>query len=102
MATFRLSRRADADLLSIGVHTLRTWGQAQAIRYLDELEACCQRLADNPEIGLASDHVRPGLRRMEQGKHVVFFRPEPGGIIVSRILHERKLPERLAIDDGDT
>ena len=102
MATFRLSRRADADLLSIGAYTLRTWGRAQAIRYLDELEACCQRLADNPATGRACDHVRSGLRRMEQGKHVVFFRREPAGILVSRILHERMLPERHAIDDGDT
>jgi plasmid stabilization system protein ParE len=46
--------------------------------------------------------VRPGLRRMEQGKHVVFFRREPGGILVSRILHERMLPERHAIDDDET
>jgi plasmid stabilization system protein ParE len=37
---------------------------------------------------------------MEQGKHVVFFRPEPGGILVSRILHERMLPEHHAIDDA--
>lgn len=99
MATFRLSRRADADLLGIGTYTLRTWGRAQAIRYLDELEACCQRLADNPATGRACDHVRPRLRRMEQGKHVVFFRREPGGIFVSRILHERMLPEHHAIDD---
>jgi hypothetical protein len=29
----------------------------------------------------------------------VFFRREPGGILVSRILHERILPERHAVDD---
>jgi len=43
----------------------------------------------------------PGLRRMEQGKHVVFFRREPAGILVSRILHERMLPERHAMVDED-
>jgi toxin ParE1/3/4 len=82
-------------------YSLRTWGPVQATRYLDELEACCQRLADNPATGRACEHVRPGLRRMEQGKHVLFFRREPGGILVSRILHERMLPERHAIDDGE-
>lgn len=89
--------------MSIGAYTLRTWGQAQTIRYLAELEACCQRLADGPATGRACDHVRPGLRRMQQGKHVVFFRLEPGGVLISRILHERMLPERHVIDDeGDT
>jgi plasmid stabilization system protein ParE len=47
----------------------------------------------------ASAEIRPGLRRMEQGKHVVFYREEPGGILISRILHQRMLPENQAIDD---
>ena len=102
MAAVRLSRLAEADLLGIGAYTLRTWGQAQTVRYLGELEARCQRLADNPASGRSCDDVRPGLRRMEQGKHVVFFRREPGGILVSRILHERMLPERHAIDEDET
>jgi plasmid stabilization system protein ParE len=38
---------------------------------------------------------------MEQGKHVVFYRRERGGILVSRILHQHMLPERHAIDDED-
>ena len=48
MAAFRFSRRAEADLLSIADYTLRTWGEAQADRYIGELETCCQMLADNP------------------------------------------------------
>jgi toxin ParE1/3/4 len=102
LASFRFSRRAEADLLSIAAHTLRTWGEGQTIRYIDDLEACCQMLADNPALGRVSDDVRPGLRRMEHGRHVVFYRESAGGILVSRILHQRMLPERhsLADDDG--
>jgi toxin ParE1/3/4 len=99
---FRFSRRAEADLLSIGLYTLRTWGEVQAARYINELEACCQMLARNPALGRACDEVRPGLRRMEHGKHIVFYRQKPGGILVSRILHQRMLPERHVIDDEDS
>jgi toxin ParE1/3/4 len=98
MATFQLSRRAEADLLRIGEFTLRKWGKSQAARYIGELETCCQMLADNPALGRACGHVRPGLRRHEHGKHVLFYRPESNGILVSRILHQRMLPERHAID----
>ena len=98
MAVFRFSRRAEADLLSIGVYTLHTWGEDQTIRYIDDLEACCQMLADNPTLGRACDDVRPGLRRMERGRHVVFYREGAGGILISRILHQRMLPERRAFD----
>ena len=101
MAAFRFSRRAESDLLSIGAYTLRTWGVDQAIRYLDDLEACCQMLANNPALGRACDDVRPGLRRMERGRHVVFYREDASGILVSRVLHQRMFPERHAIDDNE-
>jgi toxin ParE1/3/4 len=58
-------------------------------------------LADNPTAGRSCDEVRPGLRRMESGQHVVFYRVAPGGILVSRILHQRMLPERHVIEDDD-
>ena len=101
MAAFRFSRRAEADLLSIGAYTLRSWGTDQAVRYIDDLEACCQTLADNPALGRTCDDIRPGLRRMESGRHIVFYRHETGGILVSRILHQRMLPERHVIDDDN-
>ena len=85
--------------MDIASYTVSVWGQDQAMRYIDALEACCQRLVDKPELGRACDHVRPGLRRMEQGRHVVFYRIVAGGIVVSRILHQRMLPERRSIDD---
>jgi toxin ParE1/3/4 len=101
VARFRFSRRAEADLLSIGEYTLREWGKAQAARYIGDLEVCGQTLADNPALGRLCDEVRPGLRRHEHGKHVIFYRQERGGILVSRILHQRMLPERHALDDQD-
>ena len=64
MARFRFSRRAEADLLSIGDYTLRTWGKTQAAYYIEELQVCCQTLANNPALGRLCDDVRPGLHRL--------------------------------------
>jgi toxin ParE1/3/4 len=101
VAAFRFSRRAEADLLSIAAYTLQTWGEEQTIHYIDDLEACCQMLADNPALGRACDDIRPGLRRMDCGRHVVFYREDAAGILVSRILHQSMLPERHAIDEKE-
>ena len=101
MAKLRFSRRAEADLLSIAGYTLRKWGKVQAIGYLDELESCCRMLADNPSLGRRCDDIRPGLQRHEHARHVLFYRQEASGILICRILHERMLPERHAIDDRD-
>jgi toxin ParE1/3/4 len=51
-------------------------------------------LAANPALGRACSEIRPGLRRLEHGRHVVFYRQDAAGILVSRILHQRMLPER--------
>jgi toxin ParE1/3/4 len=99
VAAFRFSRRAEADLLGIANYTLRTWGRAQTTRYLGELEALLKTLANKPALGRACDDIRPGLRRIEHRKHVVFYRQELTGILISRILHQTMLPDKH--DPGD-
>lgn len=100
MAAFRFSLRAEADLVEIARYTLQHWGVAQTTRYIGDLEACCRQLADAPELGRPCGYIRPGLRRLERGRHVIFYRPEPDGILVSRIRHRSMLPERYPIEDS--
>ena len=99
MPAFRFSRRAEADLMDIARYTLERWGEKQTKRYIDGLEACCHQLAGSPELGRRCDDIRPGLRRMEHGRHVIFYRLDAGGILISRILHQRMLPRRHAIGE---
>ena len=99
MAQVILSGRAKADLLSIGAYTLRGWGEAQAVRYLDGLEQCTKMLADSPGLGRQCDWIRPGLYRFETGRHVVFYRRRADGVFVVRILHQSMLPDRQAYED---
>jgi len=101
VAVVRFSRLAATDLLRIGLYSLETWGEDQAARYLDQLEECCQMLAERPNLGRPCSEIRPGLRRMEHASHVIFYRPKRGGILVSRILHKRMLPERHPINDEE-
>ena len=99
MAQYRLSRLAEADLLDIGSYTLQTWGEDQASRYFNDFVEWFEKLADSPKLGRACDHIRPGFRRMECGRHVIFYEIEDAGIIVWRILHQRMLPKMHVIDD---
>jgi toxin ParE1/3/4 len=98
---FRLTVRAEVDLLEIAAYTQRTWDDAQCDRYLDQLEQACERLAEQPGLGRGCDHIRPRLHRSEQGKHVIFYRRDGEDIVVVRILHERMLPALHLLDEGD-
>jgi toxin ParE1/3/4 len=73
MTGFRFSVAARADLLDIAAHTLETWGAAQASRYLDQLQACCQAVTESPVRARPCDDVRPGYFRITEGRHVLFF-----------------------------
>ena len=84
-------------MLGIAQYSVRAWGESQAASYLLEIETCCRQLAAKPALGRSCDSIRPGLRRMEQGRHVTFYRERTGGILVVRILHAGMLPgPRLA------
>ena len=101
MVTIRFTVRAEEDLYGIGVYTIHKWGAAQAERYVGLMEECFQALAKNPGLGRPCDNIRPEMRRMEQGRHVVFYREEAGGILIARILHQSMLPENMAMDDDE-
>jgi toxin ParE1/3/4 len=98
MVNLLFSRRAGEDLREIALFTLRIWGPSQAELYIAALEACCRAIADHPKIGAARDDIRPGIRRFGCRRHVILYRSDPVGVLISRILHGRMLPERQPID----
>jgi toxin ParE1/3/4 len=98
---YRFAARALSDLRDIAAHTIREWGTDQCNIYVGALETCCQRLADTPALGRGCDHIRPGLFRCEQGRHVVFYRLRPYGIRIVAILHDRMMPELHLTDEDD-
>jgi toxin ParE1/3/4 len=89
MAEVRLSPKAQNDLEGLFDHTVSRWGEAQALRYIELVEAACADLADAPQQAQGCDHIRPGYRRRGVGQHMIYFRPTSYGIAVIRILHQR-------------
>lgn len=94
MSRYRLSVLAELDLADIVDYTVDVWGGRQAEVYLDSLVDCFVRIAEMPELGRSCDSVHPGFRRIEQGKHVIFYRSEDYGVFISRVLHQSMLPAR--------
>ena len=89
VAEYRLTPAAERDLETIWTHTWQQWGVEQANRYIDILTAAFAELAQSPKIAPACDHVRPGYRRRNVERHMLYFRITPYGIAVVRILHDR-------------
>lgn len=94
MASYQLSKAADADLVQIARDSARQWGFARAEAYVTALHHAFEHLARFPDAGRDASELRPGYRRFEHESHSVFYRQAEGGILVVRVLHQRMLPRR--------
>ena len=94
MLQINVSCEAEEDIDLIAAYTTSTWGWRQTNQYLAKLEDCFELLARNPSVGRSCDSIRPGLRRFEVGKHVVFYMQESGEMLIVRVLHQQMLPSK--------
>lgn len=90
--TFRTTKRTDADLIAIARFSLERFGKDVAERYVTALDAMFHRIAASPrQLGT---HYARSYWRCYCGSHVIYYRIVGNGIVVSRVLHRRQLPER--------
>jgi toxin ParE1/3/4 len=89
----RLTRLADQHLSDIYLYTAEMFGRAQADSYLQGFTTTFDLLANNPRMGRAADHVRPGLRRHEHAEHVIFYREMGEELVIIGVIHSRRRPE---------
>ena len=87
-----VSVEAEEDIDLIAAYTTRTWGWRQTNEYLAKLEDGFDLLAMSPFIGRSCDSIRPGLRRFEIGKHVVFYLAQSDELLIVRVLQQQMIP----------
>ena len=89
MTELRISGAADADLVEIARYTTGQFGSEQARKYRDQFAACFTSLLDNPMLGRSAHELAPGLRRIRQQAHVVFYMANAERVLIVRVLHHR-------------
>lgn len=92
--SFRLLPQAEADIAEISVYIAYD-SKAAAHRWADAIFAQCQRLADMPELGVARDEIRPGLRMMPTGNYVILYRRGRESVEIVRVLDSRRKWQEL-------
>ena len=89
MPTYKVTRKAQADLIKIGRYTTKEWGVTQRNIYLKDLDNCFLQIARSPELGMACDYIVDGYRKFPHGSHLVFYRQGDEGVVeIIRILHK--------------
>ncbi|WP_324650612.1 type II toxin-antitoxin system RelE/ParE family toxin [Georgenia sp. H159] len=80
LASSAISRRSGTSLEE-------RWDVDHAERYIAEIRAAIERVADDPRRGRACDEIREGCHRYGIGSHLLFYVESPEGVDVVRILH---------------
>ena len=80
---------AIADLDSIYAYSVEQWGMGQAETYLKALNARMQGLRRFPSLGTAQDVLHPGLRRIGEGSHSIYYLTRDDAVLIVRVLHDR-------------
>jgi toxin ParE1/3/4 len=88
MTRRRFTRTADAEEELIGLWAyVAADNEPAADRLVERIEEACRRLAEFPELDVAHDEVRAGLRLFPVGNYLLLYRQTEEGIEVVRIVH---------------
>ena len=92
MARLTITESARADLREIRAYIAKD-NPAAARRGVERLRTQARKLAATPGIGRSRKDLRPDLFSFPVGRHVLFYRPQPDGIVLVRVIHgARDLP----------
>jgi toxin ParE1/3/4 len=86
---FFRTRRARRDLIGIWQHVAPD-NLAAADALLDRIDDKCALLAENPQLGPSRDDIRPGLRYLVVGEHLILYRIVEEGVEIVRVVHGRR------------
>ncbi len=95
--TWRLSRRADADIVGIYVEGATVFGARQAEEYADGLFRTLDLLDANPRLARERLEFTPAIRVHPYGSHLVIYLIDNSGVLVLRIVPGRSDWERLFV-----
>lgn len=88
MPIFKVSKKADDDLLDIRNYTHENWGTKQRDKYLYEIGERFHLLAENPDYPASRDisHIKQGYFSLLVNEHVIIFRKHSYGVRIVRVL----------------
>lgn len=94
MGSYRVSESAEDDY-RIWLYGLEQWDVAEADRYIAALYERFSRLAEQPLLYPAVDHIRVGYRRSVCGRDSIYYRIDGADVEIMAVIGQQDLDEWL-------
>ena len=89
--SYRLSNKAEEDIINLYLEGVRQFGIQQADRYHRQLEEAFHFLSDNPEAARQRFELTPPARIHPHHSHLIIYTiDEKGDIFIIRIRHSHE------------
>lgn len=88
---YRLSTKAEADLIQIYFDGVQDFGVVQAEAYQDKIDQTIELIAENPEMARLRDEITPPVRIHPVHAHVIIYLVDDNRIVrILRVRHRRE------------
>ena len=91
---FRLTKKAEQDVIDLYVRGMAEFGVEQAERYHGDLIAAFQLLADNPRIARERVEFTPPVRLHRHAAHMIAYLIRDDEVLIVRVMSRRQDWER--------
>ena len=95
MGNYRLTPDAEDDLWRIYNYGLERWGEAQADRYYYNFIEQFEKIAQQPLLYQAADHIRAGYRRCICGADTIYDRINGDIVEIMNIIGRQDTDEMI-------
>ena len=84
-----VSPAARSDLIEIAIYIAQD-NPDRALSFVDELEAKCFKLGQQPGLGTRRQELADGLRVAPHGRYLIFYREHTEGLRIERVMHSAR------------
>ena len=88
--SYRISRKAEDDIVQLYLTGVRLFGAAQAERYHEGLERVFEFVAAHPLAVRERSEIDPPVRIHPYGAHLVIYMADDEGVLILRVRHGRE------------
>ncbi len=86
MADYKLTNKADADLVDIYEYGIFNFGIEQSSKYILGFQDKFQFIIEHKELGRSAEELSKNLRRVTYNSHVIFYKILVDYILIVRVL----------------